>query len=1054
MQAPTSLAKLTAPVPARAYQRLRLFERLDDALRGRVVWIPALAGSGKTTLIADYLLQRGLAPVWYHLDGGDRDPAAFFEYLGLAAAQVTPDAAAQLPSFAAEPWGDLEAFARHFFRRLFALIAPRRVLVLDDYHELPPESPVHGIMRQALAEVPAGFTVIVLSRMDPPPELTRLRMLDTFTVFDRDELLLSAEETAGFVRQRLGASPVSIDSVIDQGYAATRGWIAGIVLVLEQGGQLCADGRPPALEASTPLVFDYLAGEIFTRTAEREQQLLLKTALLPSMSAAAAEALTGQSDAGAILDGLYRRNYFTLRHLREGVAVYEYHPLFREFLLSRAERTLPAVELTALKRRAAQLLIREGQIEAAVKLLRDTADWWTLTLLVVQQAPQLVRVGRYRTLGEWLSALPQAVLDASPWLTFFMGVAKLPFDIPEARRCFIESYRRFKQQGAFEGAYLAWARIIDSYMYAWREFRELDQWIAELDDLRQRCPTYPRPDIELQVTAGLFAVMLSRRPGYPGLPALAAQLGELLQHDADPVQRIAAGSQLVFYYGWWAGNFAKAAELIGLLQPITDRCEDVLSRLLWDVTRAGHHWMCAEFQLCREAAEHGLTLAEQHGVHHWDMQLLGQLGWAALTSGDQAEAGLVLRRMRERLNANRRFEYAQYLLQSALEARLRQDLPSSHRFAEDTVAAVEEVGMPYAQCFASALLGKLCLRQGDHTRATALYERVRGQLKSIGSAPQTWGIHLELAEFDLRHGQRERGLQALSAGLAIAAEYGLVNAANWSDEAMAFLLAKALEHGIEPDYARLLIRRRGLLPPEDSRIESWPWPVQIYTLGRFEILLDGEVLRFSGKTQKKPLELLKLLIANGGRQVPEAKLSEALWPDAEGDAAHRAFITTLQRLRKLLGSSEVLQYREGQLTLDERYCWTDVWALEELDGADAAAQLRLYLGPFLTQEPDAYWATSLRERLRRGFVRAICRAGAQLEAQREWRAAIELYEQGLKAEDCAEEFYQQLMHCHAQLGQRSEAVATYHRCRQVLAANLEVKPSAKTEALHRQLAEA
>ena len=66
-------------------------------------------------------------------------------------------------------------------------------------------------------------------------------------------------------------------------------------------------------------------------------------------------------------------------------------------------------------------------------------------------------------------------------------------------------------------------------------------------------------------------------------------------------------------------------------------------------------------------------------------------------------------------------------------------------------------------------------------------------------------------------------------------------------------------------------------------LEEWPYPIKIYTLGRFEIIRDDEPLHFSGKEQKKPLELLKALIAFGGRDVPEERLTDALWPDADGD---------------------------------------------------------------------------------------------------------------------------------------------------------------------------
>ncbi len=57
-------------------------------------------------------------------------------------------------------------------------------------------------------------------------------------------------------------------------------------------------------------------------------------------------------------------------------------------------------------------------------------------------------------------------------------------------------------------------------------------------------------------------------------------------------------------------------------------------------------------------------------------------------------------------------------------------------------------------------------------------------------------------------------------------------------------------------------------------------------------------VRFTGKAQRKPLALLQALVAFGGQRVREDRLSEALWPDADGDAAHQALSTTLHRLRR------------------------------------------------------------------------------------------------------------------------------------------------------------
>ncbi len=108
------------------------------------------------------------------------------------------------------------------------------------------------------------------------------------------------------------------------------------------------------------------------------------------------------------------------------------------------------------------------------------------------------------------------------------------------------------------------------------------------------------------------------------------------------------------------------------------------------------------------------------------------------------------------------------------------------------------------------------------------------------------------------------------------------------------------------------------------------WPLKIHALGQFTLLRDGQPIVFSRKVQKRPLDLLKALIANGGVRTNTSTLIESLWPDSEGDSARVSFDSNLHRLRKLIGVDDVLVLAEGKLSLDPSKCWVDVWAFEEL----------------------------------------------------------------------------------------------------------------------------
>lgn len=136
-------------------------------------------------------------------------------------------------------------------------------------------------------------------------------------------------------------------------------------------------------------------------------------------------------------------------------------------------------------------------------------------------------------------------------------------------------------------------------------------------------------------------------------------------------------------------------------------------------------------------------------------------------------------------------------------------------------------------------------------------------------------------------------------GFAVMKDLGALN--SWlSATDLAECCATALEHGVEIEHVSELVRRRGLPMPERARcLEKWPRPLRIETLGELAVVRDGERLRPSRKTQKKPLELLRVLVDTGRAGLAAA--AEALWPDAEGDAAHHALETAVYRLRKLLG---------------------------------------------------------------------------------------------------------------------------------------------------------
>ena len=255
----------------------------------------------------------------------------------------------------------------------------------------------------------------------------------------------------------------------------------------------------------------------------------------------------------------------------------------------------------------------------------------------------------------------------------------------------------------------------------------------------------------------------------------------------------------------------------------------------------------------------------------------------------------------------------------------------------------------------------------------------------------------------------------------------------------------------------------------DVECSSDDYRVRIYVLGKFLIVQDGRPLAFGRKTPRKPLALLKMLVASGGARADTNVLSEGLWPEAEGDAAKKSFDINLHRLRKVLGIQDLITLSEGKLSFDSRRCWIDVWefeaVLEQIEGAIsqssdtndavyaslASALLRVYAGHFLEHETQEAWAVAFRDRLRAKFGRSVTLLAACLEQNRKWDQAAALYSRALELDNLSESLYRRLMICYRELGETAEALRVYRRCRDLLSIVFSIKPSAETEAIRATL---
>jgi LuxR family maltose regulon positive regulatory protein len=237
---------------------------------------------------------------------------------------------------------------------------------------------------------------------------------------------------------------------------------------------------------------------------------------------------------------------------------------------------------------------------------------------------------------------------------------------------------------------------------------------------------------------------------------------------------------------------------------------------------------------------------------------------------------------------------------------------------------------------------------------------------------------------------------------------------------------------------------------------------RVHVLGRFRLLTGDTPLTIPPRL-RKPRELLQALIAFGGTEVSAGVLIDGLWPDSEGDAAYHALEMALHRLRQLLGARDAIRMEGGKVSLDRDQWWVDMWEFEEElqrprdpegNGIERIGRLRfLYQGHFLQHDTEKPWVLKARQELRDRLLRAIRDAARECEHARRWEDAANLYRSGIELDPLNEGLYRGLMLCHQELGDHSDALQAYRRCRELLTRFLGISPNSKTQALYHSVRE-
>jgi LuxR family maltose regulon positive regulatory protein len=274
---------------------------------------------------------------------------------------------------------------------------------------------------------PAGVRLVLLSRMDPPISVPRLRLEGRLHEVRVDALRFTLDDAAALLSATGLQLPPAQVAVL---HARTDGWGAGLRLAAVALRRTeDPDGFLTAFSGDERSVADYLTGEILADLSADTRDILRAVSVCSPLPAALAARLSGRPDVEVLLDQLGKE---TALMERTAPGTYRIHPLLRSCLSADLARQRPET-YRELESTAARWWLAAEQPVHALRHAERAGDSALITSLVRDTGVTLLLGGDLASLRRALTTVGPNVRTTDPWLALTAAITHLEArDLPAA----------------------------------------------------------------------------------------------------------------------------------------------------------------------------------------------------------------------------------------------------------------------------------------------------------------------------------------------------------------------------------------------------------------------------------------------------------------------------------------------------------------------------------------------------------------------------------------------------------------------------------------------
>jgi len=384
-------AKLSVPSPRALLPRPRLRDALSEAVAsGGVILISAPAGSGKTSLLADWARHASVPVAWYALDAADRDTRRLLTGLCAAVERALPGTGTA--ALAALDGGSKESVAAGLL--LGDLDGQRLVLIVDDFQHLDDVPDAVPLWDHLLRFKSSSLSLVVLSRSMPLFGFATLTLSQQITGFGREDLRFDEDEAAAL----FAVHGIDRVDMAPQMVRRSDGWAAGLLLLARTAP---GTGKMGFLHARGDVLMEHLGREIIGSLPPDLRQFMLESAALGAASCEDADAVLGRSDSADCYAEVAARGLFLERH----DIAYRYHDLFGDCLVGVLRAEAPD-RLRAIRHAAAMRWIDGGDLPRGLAMLSTNEEWGAVAAVLERERKTVWRQGLWGTALAYAERLP------------------------------------------------------------------------------------------------------------------------------------------------------------------------------------------------------------------------------------------------------------------------------------------------------------------------------------------------------------------------------------------------------------------------------------------------------------------------------------------------------------------------------------------------------------------------------------------------------------------------------------------------------------------------